>query len=604
MKRLLVILLALGLACPAVTIAAPPDQGCRSCHQAMTSPMPPPGKGAPLSCLNCHQGQGRSRDKDQAHEGLLANPSTLDAAGQTCGRCHQGRAAQVRRSPMATNATLIAQTRFLWSAQPNAAPRHGIKAEGRLAAMPPAGEAGQPVDDLLRRRCLRCHVWAKGADTTGARRSAGCAACHRPYGADGRRPGGHGLTRQVPTSQCLTCHAGCGAGPEYVGRVPRDEHFSARFLAEGRDKPSLWQARTWRPMRPDLHHKAGMACIDCHPAAEIMGDGQVRPAALAHVGLRCTTCHGRPGAPPAGPKISTTHGAALTHLSRSADGQWTLSPKLGGRPLKVPALAGGPDAPIAHLAPGHERLACHACHSSTNPAQWGRQALLLSGPGYRRWSFIAAQGDPQLLALMKNQPPAPSSRDLLSGQERPGVWLLSPFFRRFEWRVYGRAPDGRVMLLAPRFGWVLTPNAASQARLLTAGDGRPALGISPWHSHSTAKATVGCQGCHGGAMEAGLGLTFVVDQPAGQPLRLAPPLWRPDAEGLSRGLDWTRVVDLAGRPSQVFLNPGARPFNEAEIKRLLTPTKLYKRWLLKALERSWPGSGAQQAHDGEGRPGR
>lgn len=577
---------------------AGPDAGCRSCHDQMAPAMPPGGHGNAASCIACHLGDGQARRLPAGHAGLIANPSALDQAQRACGPCHPGRADQVRRSPMATAVGVINQTRFLWGAQEKPEPRFAVRGQDWLKPLPAA--SGQAADDLLRRRCLRCHLWTPGADMDGARRSAGCAACHRAPASQG-----HGLTRKVAMARCLACHAGCGAGAEYVGRIPRDEHHSARFLAQDPQRPHLWQGRSWRPMRPDLHHQAGMACIDCHPAGEVMGDGQIRAAGLLHVGVRCTSCHGRPGQPPSGPMIRTSRGQALRHL-RPGPGGWLLTTKLEGRRLKVPSLPGGSRAPVAHRVSQHQRLACHACHSALNPADWGTQALLEKRPGYQQWEPIAAQGDPQLLELIKTRPALPSSRDWLNGQTGPGIWLLAPFWRRYEWRVYGLGPDGRVMLLAPRFAWVLAspgpngqPGPAQVAR--TAG-GRPGLGITPWHSHSTSRATVGCADCHGRAFESGLGLTFV-RQGAGPGLELAPGLWQPQAEDLPAGLDFTRVVDRQGRPKQVFLVPGARPFSAAALKKLLRPGKEYTRWLLKALEEEWDGSGPPQAQAGQHGPG-
>lgn len=575
------------------------DQGCRACHKEMASPMPPAGRGQPTDCTACHLGDGAADKAPAGHAGLAANPSALDQAARACGPCHPGRAEQVKKSPMATGVGVINQTRFLWGSQPDAKPRYAVKALDGLAAIPEPTPA-TPVDDLLRRRCLRCHLWVPGTDLDGARRSAGCAACHRPAPTGPEARHGHRLTRRVPVSQCLTCHAGCGAGAEYVGRVPRDEHESARFLEPNPNRPRLWQGRVWRPMRPDLHQAAGLACIDCHPASEVMGDGQVRAAGLLHVGLRCTTCHGRPGRPPAGPVARTAHGAALENVSVDARGV-RLKAKLSGKALKVPLLAAGSAAPAAHRIGEHDRLACHACHSALNPAQWGRMALLENTEHYAQWEPMAAQGDPQLLRLMVERLPAPISADWLTGLTSPGIWITAPFFRRFEWRIYGRGPDGRVMLLAPRFAWALAQEG-KPARLLTSGDGRPALGVTPWHSHSTTKAAPSCADCHGRAFENGLGMTFVRQGGKEAGLELAPSLWRAEKEGFAPGLDWNRVGDLQGRAQAVFLAPGARPFNRQEINRLLKPGKDYTRWLLKALDEQWPGS-TPEAQGGEPQPG-
>lgn len=565
--------------------------------------MPPPGKGRPLACTRCHRGEAQARDKEAAHKGLVPNPSALDVAERTCGTCHQGWPQRVRLSPMATAAGIIAQSRYLWGAQADPEPRFGIRGAPGLLPLPRPDQTGRPVDDLLRRRCLRCHLWRPGVDLAGAGRSAGCAACHRPYDEQGRPPRGHGLTKKIPVRQCLTCHAGCGAGAEYVGRIPRDAHYSARFLATDRERPRLWQGRSWRPMQPDLHYAAGMACIDCHPRPEVMGDGRLRPAALLHVGLRCTTCHGRPGREPE--TARTTHGVELKHVLRLGGGL-VLMGKLDGKARRIPALAGGDQAPVAHRVPQHARLACHACHSATNPAAWGTQVIRETRPLVGRWRAIAAQGDPQVWRWLTRPLPRPPwlplpplSRDYLDGSRGIGLWILAPFFRRFTWRLYGRGPDGRVMLLAPRFQWVVTllddsGQVVRDAAIPRTADGRPGLGLTPWHPHTTSRATVSCADCHGSARAAGLGLTFW-RQSWGEPGRagdeapdLAPPLWQAAAEGLPQGLDWLRVVDRQGRPQQVLLVPGARPFSQEELRRLLQPGKDYTRWLLMALEEEWP----------------
>ncbi|MCB2185110.1 MAG: hypothetical protein KQJ78_01740 [Deltaproteobacteria bacterium] len=581
--------------------AAAPVAGCLVCHPGYTSPVPtPPGRTAP-TCVFCHQGDGASPAQAQAHAGLVANPSSLSEAPRACGPCHPGWPAKVAASPMATAMGLINQTRYLWGAQPDPGPRFATRAGGNLSLVPTAAQSGQQVDDLLRRRCLRCHLAVPGADLRGARRSDGCAACHRAWPRDGA-PRPHRLSKRVTVAQCLACHAGCGAGPEYAGWVPRDDHASARFLSRDPDQPALWQGRTWRAMRPDLHFAAGLACQDCHPRAEIMGDGELRAAGLLHVGVRCTTCHGRPGEPPAGPHPQTTLGEPLPRVSLGPAGALLVT-ALDGKRHRIPLLATGAAAPVAHRAPGHERVACHACHSATNPADWGLMAWREERPALANWLPLAAQGDPQLLELGRRQaalPPGqavkPSSRDYLTGQESPGVWVLSPFFRRFEWRLYGRGPEGRTFLLAPRFQF-LAPSPPSEGEGAPAAEppptmtGRPGLGLTPWHAHTTQRATVGCRDCHGQARNLGLGLTFLPEPAAGKApdsVRPAPSLWRPAAEGLRLAGDWLRMVDAAGKPQQEFLVPGSGPLPPDTLATLLRPGKSYVRWLLPALEEEWP----------------
>jgi hypothetical protein len=577
--------------------AAQPDTGCLECHAEMAAPMPPAGRlkhekpsAHDLACTSCHLGQGQAKDPETAHKGMAINPSSLDQAERACGPCHAGWPQKVKASPMASNMGIINQTRYLWGAAGDALPRFGVRSGPGLMALPAPGQTGEPVDDFLRRRCLRCHLWARGADLNGARRSSGCAACHRPY-ENGKAPKVHGLTKKIPVSQCITCHAGCGAGVEYTGLIPRDARVPARFLADNPERPRLWQGRTWRPMQPDLHYAAGMACIDCHPRPEVMGDGKIRPAALLHVGLRCATCHVRPGKPPK--EAVTNFGVKLKHLRFTEQGL-RLTGKLDGKTRNIPQLTNGAKAPVAHQVPEHARVACHACHSATNPADWGMMVQLETRSAFGIWKPIAAQGDPQVLALLSRplpRPPAlampPATRDYLSGEVRPGLWIVSPFFRRFAWRIYGLSPDGRTMLLAPRFQYVVT-RLDDEGRLLSrAWVPKPGLGVTPWHPHTTRQATVGCADCHGKARALGLGLTFLQEGKAENQLGLAPNLWLPKAEGLSIP-EWTRVVNLQGTPQQAFLIPGAKPYSRDQLRGLLRPGKAYIRWLLKALEQEWP----------------
>jgi hypothetical protein len=595
-------LLALGLAWSGTVSAAgddPPDAGCRACHAGMEPAMPPPGKGPALACTACHLGEGRAKEASDGHAGMAANPAALDQAGRACGPCHLGWPEKVRLSPMATNMGLINQTRWLWGAQEDQTPRYAVAAAPGLEPLPDPAASGQAVDDFLRRRCLRCHLWSPGADLAGARRSAGCAACHRPRDGEGQPPQGHGLTRRVPTSQCLTCHGGgCGAGAAFVGRVARDDDPTARFLEPDPDRPRLIQGRSWRPMRPDLHHQAGLACIDCHTQPEIMGDGVLRPAGLLQVRVRCESCHGRFGAPAKAARDAD--GRSLGNVL-AGPGGLVLRGRVDSRTRAIPALDQGPNAPVAHRIGEHARVACHACHASMNPGDWGWQVLREARPAWEQWSPLAAQGDPQLiqrfaaaLALPPGERPPMASRDYLSGREWPGMWLLAPWFRRFEWRVHGQAPDGRTFLLNPRFQYVVTRldpegRLVESARIPRRSDGRPGLGLTPWNPHATSRPTLGCASCHGSATALGLGLTFRREDARGRPAGLAPGLWNPGGEGLDLAGDWLRIVDLEGRPAQALLIPGSRPYSAAQLKGLLWPGREYRRWLLRALEQEWPG---------------
>ena len=217
------------------------------------------------------------------------------------------------------------------------------------------------------------------------------------------------------------------------------------------------------------------------------------------------------------------------------------------------------------------------------------------GPNYGLHAPIAAQGDPQVFKLLSNDlgtaaqfNSPPQTRDYLNGKKRRGVWILSPWFRRHEWRVYGLGPDERTYLLNPRYQYVLTLMDPNGKLTMRAGVPSPGLGITPWNPHTTAKATVGCADCHGSAKAVGLGLTFAREvKKSRAPFTLAPELWLPGAEGIAIHGSWTKVVDAQGRALQAFLVDDSRPYNQEQLRRLLQPGKSYMQWLLKALEEDW-----------------
>ena len=68
----------------------PPPSSCLTCH-AQTDPIADRGEWHVIHarndfCRNCHGGDDRTMDKDQAHVGMLANP--LDDTYLSCHACH------------------------------------------------------------------------------------------------------------------------------------------------------------------------------------------------------------------------------------------------------------------------------------------------------------------------------------------------------------------------------------------------------------------------------------------------------------------------------------------------------------------------------------
>lgn len=224
-----------------------------------------------------------------------------------------------------------------------------------------------------------------GCNNPGDYRSSGCTACHVLYAND-REPGHsaqiaefgnrgysfsgdptipkdevghpikHQLTRQIPTSQCMTCHyhQGSGALANYIGYVWWDYESDAEAMypITGRPKPGgimgekfdlarhdtapmvnptlkgnkfadfhnntwYYQAVYKRDVRgnmldaednivsdddPDWHKKAvhlrdihmelGLHCIDCHFQQDVHGTGQLFSSIIDPIEINCKDCHG------------------------------------------------------------------------------------------------------------------------------------------------------------------------------------------------------------------------------------------------------------------------------------------------------------------------
>ncbi len=353
----------------------------------------------------------------------FVNPSNLRVVEQTCGVCHWEHVQTVKKSMMATTAGHYAgglyqngvvdtktpiysnfdivdddgdvPLEFGAVASLTSLPSYDPTADQSLvathyAAVPPQG-------------CARCHLWSRGKGYRGAEnadgvyRADGCAACHMIYANDGLsqspdtmidhtekgHPINHIITRQIPTSQCLHCHhRGARIGLNFTGRAqmpPRlpsgpgvpgttDERFNSNYhISDPETNPS------------DLHHDAGMHCIDCHTRSEIMGDGNIWGHMDQATKIECRTCHGLPNQ---AATFLDNDGVALTNVADGGSGP-VLTSKVTGAEHPVTQIMDivNPDSPTYNPRAAcamnelHLReeggLECYACHTSWVPNCFG-----------------------------------------------------------------------------------------------------------------------------------------------------------------------------------------------------------------------------------------
>jgi hypothetical protein len=352
-----------GLALTVLVLGGPArgEGGCLACHAPMAEGLGPHGE---VPCRDCHAGDGAAVTAEAGHEGLIRFPGDLSNADRSCGGCHGDWVAAVRGSLMATAAGVVDTTRRVFGE----APRPGGVAD----------LAHSPADSLLRKLCVRCHLGQPrrrpGLDLD--QRGGGCLACHLTAYPQGMHPR---LSARIDDGRCFGCHARSSrVALSYAGLAEVDAG-SADGVAR------LPDGRLVQRLAADVHHRAGMSCIDCHTARGLKGGEGARHAREA-VDIACADCH-RVEAGGPGEGAVTRSGTRLTHLERRGDG-WLLHPKVNGGVLRVPPMK----AASHPLAAEHARLTCDACHSRWAPQCYG--CHIRYAPGGRQWDHLAERATP------------------------------------------------------------------------------------------------------------------------------------------------------------------------------------------------------------------
>jgi hypothetical protein len=567
------IALAAGLAAVALAVggpsatafaASPPraDQ-CALCHRGIDDAHPK----KTLPCTTCHRGDATATDAKRAHAGMLANPSDLRVVEQTCGACHGAIVKKVTSSIMAHRSGTQSGTLF-----PNGLQRTkedvrfsmapvpttpGLRlpqghplpagAVARLEPLPTFKESGDIFFDLLRKECTSCHLWTPAKALRGNFRATGCAACHMPYAEDGTsqskdramnpekvgRPLRHRLTKQVPVTQCATCHnGGSRAAMNFRGMMEGPPAGRETFTYD----QDLLHGHVYSEQTPDVHFARGMACIDCHTEREVHGDGQVYRKRHYEVELRCESCHGTPDTLATG---VTAQGRKLRNVflpsGPNRAGVVTLLGKLTGRLHTVPQLANLAAQPAGHDATHLAKTECFTCHTAWAPTCYGCH-IKMDYTAYRN--------------------PVDVAFDHLSGEHAKQGWFRLTAGVRFAdpEPVLGVNWRGKVVPFVPRAQPLFTyVNPAGQTEYEFKKFG---FAHNPIVPHTVTRATRTCESCHANPRALGLGMFTSKEHPKLEEFR-QPAEYR-----------WDRIVDEEGEPLQATTVDGARPLNRQEMERI------------------------------------
>jgi hypothetical protein len=427
---------------------------CIDCHTIRTD------TNHQQSCISCHKGNNRANDKDSAHMGYVPYPAHPDQLAESCGPCH---AEIVDRITSSLHFTLYNSTNVF---------RKAFGAENDLASFLETPKKSAPetdlelADDLLRRRCFRCHPYSSGDDFPSVTHGTGCASCHMLF-TEGK-PESHSF--QSPgDAQCLSCHYGNYVGFDYYGRFEHD--FNAEYRT-----PFTTKNRHFRPygieyhqLKPDVHQLRGMRCIDCHSGQELMATGGEKPS--------CKGCHQR------------------KELQRSLPAQ--VEDRQG---LFILHGRDGKDHTIPLMQhPGHEgqteKITCQVCHAQWTFNDLGKHFLRSDTDDFDVWSNLSIQGNSEVETIVDNnndfdktELPAQMT-DKITGEPEIGLWHKGFTMRRWETPILGRDDKGNITtvrrLLDCSLSWI---DEEEMVRFDSVLSQAPNMGLRPYVPHTTGPA--------------------------------------------------------------------------------------------------------------------
>jgi len=533
-------------------------ESCMGCHADYTG-FEPAHDPRNIGCTPCHSGNPMESGKELAHAGLILVPGNLSNVYQTCGTsdCHGAIAHRVENSLMASMAGIIAVDRFVFGESDTLSAWAHVKDLGKDHA----------ADLHLRQLCASCHLGnekTKPAPPAETSRGGGCIACHLDYSqasnfqAKGRQKFHPAINLKVTNDHCFGCHSrSMRISTNYEGW--HETTLEAEHLTGKKGYRTLADGRVFRAMPPDVHHTAGLECIDCHSAKELMGDGQRYLHKEDAVRIRCQDCHF--GQPPAtagferldieSQKILLLRKADFTDASfvvspASGDLLWNVFLDKNGSAVLAGKNSGKrhpitPPAKVCTRGSAHNALTCSACHTG--------------------WA-------PQCIGCHNTFEPTENAFDQLSRQNRKGRWVehLGEFFA--EQPTLGVVVKDHLREIKPFVpGMIMTIDPSGLPGRAHASETFHRL-FAPAAPHTTSREGRTCTSCHNDPLALGYGrgkLEYTVQAGKGRWTFESVYAGLPQ-DGLPQDA-WTGFLEF---PAAVAATrPSARPFSVAEQQKIL-----------------------------------
>lgn len=444
----------------APAIINPEQNGCKRCHT------PHQDKGHDFSCSSCHGGNDTSNEEEVAHAGLISQPAHPASMAQTCGKCHSDQVAGAAQSMHFTLENKVNLVRKSFGAQ------EALTGLTKIPIVDAPETALQLADDLLRRRCLRCHTYSSGDSYPYVKHGTGCAACHLDF-TDGS-PTSHTFLATPGDKQCLQCHYGNWVGADYHGRFEHDFNEEYRTPYTSKEPIARPYGVEYHQLIPDIHQQKGMICVDCHSGAELMNSRKTDA-------ILCQDCH-----------LQKSLEIALPPNVTREDGKYFLQSKGDKQRHEIPLLRDP-----AHTA-YKDAINCQVCHAQWAFNDTGNHLLRNDTREYDEFWKLTTQGSWEVENFLEyNLNPdysttlAPTMLDKINGEGKKGIWYQGFTMRRWESVQLGRDTNGRISVMRPvldlHLSWI---DEEGKVRFDAIQGQTANKGLEPYIPHTTGPAGI------------------------------------------------------------------------------------------------------------------
>lgn len=442
--------------------------GCLACHPVTLD------DAHNQPCTSCHRGNMAAATRDEAHSGLIAEPAHPLQMMNICGPCHSRTVESVAHSLHFTLKNELNLVRGAFGAKEELDSLIDLQTPEKIASLL------NLADDLLKRRCLMCHPYSAGDTYPETIRGTGCASCHLHY-VNGSLQS-HVFARTPSDRQCLHCHYGNYVGADYYGRFEHDFSYEFRTPYRTDEIDSRPYGIEYHQLAPDIHQQAGMACVDCHSASQLMGADHAqkdmipgKPASTLKP-VTCEGCHTlKPGAP-----------LPLSAMRESGNVFEIIT--AGGAVLSIPQATHPAHATFA------EKADCLVCHAQWAYTDKGTHLMRHDGEDYAPWTLLTVQGSHTVEDQLENSWDSsygydfPAMPDTVAGRVLPGIWFKGYELRRWDFPLIGADEKGRFRVLRPILDIHLSYKDQDGAVHFDSVPSERAAVLRPYTPHTVGKA--------------------------------------------------------------------------------------------------------------------